>query len=81
MIRTRQDLRQYIKADFKAQEMEHPLLARFTYGENWAMFKYLKTLRKLEYYENTSSNIIHRVLYYYYLLKHQIGRASCRERV
>ena len=71
MILTRQDLHYYIKADFEAQEMTHPLMARFTYGENWAMFKYMKTLRKLEYYESTSSNYIHRVLRCYYLLKHR----------
>lgn len=71
MIRTKQELRQYIRADFEAQEMTHPLMARLTYGENWAMFKYMKTLRKLEYYENTSSTIIHKVLKCYYLLKHR----------
>ena len=71
MIRTRQELRQYIRADFEAQEMTHPLMARLTYGENWAMFKYMKTLRKLEYYENASSNIIHIILKYYFLLKHR----------
>ena len=71
MIQTKQELRQYIMADFEAQEMTHPLMARFTYGENWAMFKYMKTLRKLEYYENTSSTIIHRFLKYYYLLMHR----------
>ena len=71
MIQTRQELRQYVKADYEAQEMTHPLMARFTYGENWAMFKYMKTLRKLEYYENTSSNLIHRIIKSYYLLKHR----------
>lgn len=53
MIQSKQDLKKFIRADFDAQEMKHPLAARFTYGENWAMFKYMKTLRKLEYYENT----------------------------
>ena len=58
MIKTKEDLRCYIKADFEAQAMEHPLLARFTYGENWAMFKYMKTLRKLEYYQNSPPQFI-----------------------
>lgn len=71
MILTRQDLNHYIKADFEAQEMTHPMMARFTYGENWAMFKYMKTLRKLEYYENTSSNLLHKIFKSYYLLKHR----------
>lgn len=51
MIQSKQDLKRYIRADFDAQGMEHPLAARFTYGENYAMFKYMKTLRKLEYYK------------------------------
>lgn len=71
MIQTKQELRQYIKADFEAQDMTHPLIARFTYSENWAMFKYMKTLRKLEYYENTSSNLIHKIIKSYYLFKHR----------
>lgn len=52
MIQTKKDLKEYIKADFKAQNMTHPLLARFTYGENYVMFAYMKTLRKLEFYTN-----------------------------
>lgn len=32
--------------------MQHPLAARFTYGENWELFTYMKNLRYLEYYMN-----------------------------
>ena len=56
--------------------MEHPLIARFTYGENWAMFQYLKTLRKLEYHQNTP-HLFGRLLKVYYLLKH---RRQCLKR-
>ena len=38
MIQNRKDLKRYIRADFEAQGMVHPMLARFTYGENWRMF-------------------------------------------
>lgn len=71
MIQTKKDLHQYIKADFEAQAMEHPLMARFTYGENWAMFKYMKTLRKLEYYTNSSPNLFKKILKAFYLMKHR----------
>ena len=71
MIKTKKDLYRYIKADFDAQEMLHPLVARFTYGENWAMFQYMKTLRKLEYYKNTPPHMLRKYLYSYYLLKHR----------
>ena len=52
MILTKEDLKKYLKADFKVQGMLHPLAARFTYGENWELFSYMKNLRYLEYYMN-----------------------------
>lgn len=71
MIKTKADLHRYLKADFDAQAMEHPLMARFTYGENWAMFQYMKTLRELEYYTNTPPCLVRKILKAYYLLKHR----------
>ena len=32
--------------------MEHPLAARFTYGENWKLFAYMKNLRYMEWHLN-----------------------------
>ena len=32
--------------------MDHPGAARFTYGENWELFSYMRNLRFLEYYIN-----------------------------
>ncbi len=77
MIQNKKDLRRYIKADFEAQEMQHPMAARFTFGENWAMFEYIKTLRKLEYYKNTPPRFIGRLLYAWYLLKHRRQCLKC----
>ncbi len=71
MIQTKKDLKEYIKADFKAQNMTHPLLARFTYGENYVMFAYMKTLRKLEFYTNKKKNILDYIPLVYYTLKHR----------
>ena len=71
MIQNKEDLHKCIRADFEAQGMEHPIAARFTYGENWTMFKYMKTLRKLEFYKNVSSHPIIKLLYFWYLLIHR----------
>jgi serine O-acetyltransferase len=43
---------EWIKADFDSYEMEHPLAARFTYGENWKLFAYMKNLRYMEWHIN-----------------------------
>ena len=32
--------------------MQHPLAARFTYGENWKLFAYMKNLRFMEWHLN-----------------------------
>lgn len=71
MIQSKKELKEYIKADFKAQGMKHPQFARFTYGENWKMFRYMKTLRYLEYYKNTKTTILGQFMYVFYLLKHR----------
>lgn len=71
MIKNKDDLRRYILADFHAQGMTHPILARFTYGENWRMFSYMRTLRHLEYYKNTKTSIFGKIMYAYYLLRHR----------
>lgn len=52
MIKTRSDLKKYIQCDFDSFKMEHPFIARFTWGENWEMFAYMKNLRYLEFYMN-----------------------------
>ena len=71
MITTKYELKKYIEADFNAQAMIHPWLARFTYGENWRMFNYLKTLRKLEYYLNTRATVWGNIMYGYYNFLHR----------
>ena len=52
MIRTRDELKEWIQADYEAYGFKHPLLGKLTYGENAHLFGYIKTLRKLEYYLN-----------------------------
>ena len=51
MFTTKQQLWEYIYADRKAQGMLHPLLAKFTFGENAMIRKYMTNLRKAEYWK------------------------------
>lgn len=71
MIKTRKDLRFYLKEDFKAQNMKHPLLAKFTFGENYAMYGYVKNLRYLEFYKNKKKKPWDYLFYTYRLLMHR----------
>lgn len=71
MLITKNDLKEYLEADFKAFGMEHPIIAKFTYGENAYLFSYVKTLRYLEYYTNKKQKIWDKFIKSYYLLKHR----------
>lgn len=56
--------------------MQHPLAARFTYGENWELFAYMRNLRHLEYYTNKDSKKPWDItLRAYYWLRH---RRNCK---
>lgn len=39
-ITNKDTMKKWIKADYETYEMQHPLAARFTYGENWELFAY-----------------------------------------
>lgn len=73
MIRTKEDLRQYIAAD----RSRYPLrwFDRFIYSEIWKTVKYLRNLRKVEYHAN-NSGLCHKLLYfaYYYVWRRQSWR-------
>jgi len=49
--------------------MQHPLAARFTYGENWKLFAYMKNLRFMEWHLNNMNcrnplmKVIHKSAY------------------
>lgn len=74
-IITRKELKEWIRLDFEAYKMKHPLAARFTYGENWELFAYMKNLRYLEYYTNKRQRPWDKVLKAYYWLQH---RKKCK---
>ena len=51
-IITYKQLKKWIKIDFDSYEMDYPMAARFTYGENWKLFIYMKNLRYMEWHLN-----------------------------
>ncbi len=76
MIQSRSDLHKYILADYKVLGMEHPVAARFTYGENWELFAYMRNLRNLEFYINKPNQYLwNKILRSWYWLKH---RKNCK---
>lgn len=72
MIENKKDLKLYIQKDFEVQKMEHPLWAKLSYGENYAMYSYMRNLRYLEFYKNKKKKTpIDYLLYMYRLLKYR----------
>ena len=60
MIQSKADLKEYIRADKKANYMERYYLLHLLYGDDGArVFRYLKSLRRLEYDINTGSIFYH----------------------
>ena len=75
-ITTKRQLEYWCRMDFESYRMKHPFLARFTYGEHWEMFSYVRTLRHLEYYINKRKKYPwDYVLKAHYWLKH---RRNCK---
>lgn len=76
-IMTKIQLNNWIRLDFLAYKMKHPLVGRYTYSENWELFAYMRNLRRLEYYTNKTKmypwNKLQRC---YYWLKH---RRNCKQ--
>ena len=72
VIEDKQTMKEWIKADFESYKMVHPVGARFTYGENWELFSYMRNLRHLEYYTNKPrKRPWDKLLRGYYWLRHR----------
>lgn len=75
-ILTKKQLKEWIKADFTSYKMKHPLAARFTYGENYELFSYMRNLRYLEFYTNKKQKPWDKILRTYYWIKHRRNRKN-----
>lgn len=72
MITSKKELASWIAADYAAFQMQHPVAARFTYGENWELFSYMRNLRHLEYYTNKPRKMPwDKLMKAYYWLRHR----------
>lgn len=72
MIKSKEDLRLYLKEDAKRNGIDSwsKYYLRMLYGsENACAFRYIKCIRYLEYHLNNISNPIHRIQYYFYRIK------------
>lgn len=70
MIVDKRELKEYIAADYKALNMQHPFLASLTYGENDAVRRYLVNLRKTEYWLN-KKGFFSKIVSAWYMLMHR----------
>lgn len=67
MIKTRKELKEYLRADREALGMKHPFLAAISFGEHARIRSYLTCLRYTEYYSQ-NKNPLGRLLYALHLL-------------
>ena len=75
-ITNKRQLKYWCRLDFESYQMTHPLAAKFTYGEHWELFSYVRNLRYLEYYTNKPKRYLwDRLLKGWHWLKH---RRNCK---
>lgn len=70
MIKTRKDLKEYIQADLKRYPTPPRFASRILHTEKYFVWKQIKNLRLLEFYENNKRNVFYRILYYFQLVKY-----------
>lgn len=71
MIRTRKQLKEYLEADYRVSNIKHKWFERFSWGENYHLFLYIKHLRYLEYYTNTRKYPWDFIPYLFFYLLHR----------
>lgn len=67
MIKTKEDLRQYLEADAHANRMGCPLKQWITWNDNYRIHRLLRLLRYTEYYQTNHSGL-RSIPYLWYLL-------------
>lgn len=72
MIKSKQDLKEYISADRSRYSLRKPrLLGYILSDESYFVTKYLKVLRLLEYYTNKKRKWFEKIIYAFLLLRHR----------
>ena len=82
MIKSKQDLKEYIHADRSRYELRKPMvLGWILKDESYMVFRFLRILRKLEYYTNKNRSFWDSLYYIYYTLRHRWLEHSSRIRL
>ncbi len=72
MIKTKEDLREYINADRARYHTRKPrFLGAILNDEAYYVTKFLYCLRKLEYYSNNRASLFQKINYIYWFLRHR----------
>lgn len=69
MIKTRKDLSFYLEKDRQRNNISSfwgVIIGLFTRNEHVCVYRYLICLRHCEYHMNNSTNLLHKVLYFFY---------------
>jgi serine O-acetyltransferase len=68
MIKTKQDLKHYLAEDLKRFDTKPSLKDWVLHNEGWFIYRYMAYLRMVEYYQNTGTNKL-AYLYYFFRFK------------
>lgn len=73
MIKTKEELKIYLAEDLKRLGVREPgIKSRFLHNEFWYIWRYIKLLRTLEFYENNrNKNIFYKLHWLYLVRKHK----------
>ena len=75
-IKNKSDLKYYIKKDRERNKLNHPLLQRITFSEDYPLYAYLKNLRFYEYYLNNPKWYTLPFLYFHRLRHRRLTRKN-----
>ena len=70
MIKTRQDLKDYLQKDIARFSSKPRWFTQFTFSETWMLYSYMRTLRYYEYYSN-NRRWYNLPLYLFYMLSYR----------
>lgn len=70
MIKTRKDLKLYLSEDKKRYGNVTQIKRIIGHSEQWYIWKVIHSVRLLEYYENNSQHIFHRIVYNLLNIRH-----------
>jgi|SRR5690606_1269404 len=66
MIRSKQDLKYYLYKDGERFDKKPSLKDYFLSNESWYLYRFVKTLRYVEYYKNSNQYLLNKLLFYWY---------------